>query len=423
MDEDDIRVFAEGRPPAPPYRPEARERARERLLAEARRGGRFRLPRFGWHAAAAFGVTVALVGGVGVTLSGQGAGTTSPVQSAVLSDQLNPRPGQFILIESDTMYASFSFSKDGADERHLYRTHRKIWQSVDGGENGLLLIEGREPKPWPGRELPKRAVQDERGSSWHTLASCPDRLGDHRKDYAYLSTLPADAAAMRDRVYRAAGEGSEGKAADKDLKAFTYVGDLVRETYLPKAQRTALFEAAKGIPGVEVAEGVADSADRKGVALGRVDRQGTLTQLIFDPATHMFLGERHTVVEDKGAGAPVGSVLALTAQLKVSVVDELPEAPSVGHDASCDPVQQDRATAPAEEPPSDGPADEPPSDGPADESVPIPDPEFSTEPAPDDVPSDEPAPDEGPVPSRTPVPAEEPQRSEEPTEAPPRPGK
>jgi hypothetical protein len=331
MDEDEIRAFAEGRPPAPPYRAEAREQARERLLAEARRGGRFRLPRFGLQAVAAFGVTVVLVGGVGVTLSGQGAGTARPAvsltRSAALWDELNPQPGQFILIESDTMYGSFSFGENGVETRHLYRTHRKIWQSVDGSKDGLLLIESREPKPWPGRELPEGAKVEGQGSSWGTLASCPDRLGDQRRDYAYLSKLPADAGAMRERLYNVGG-ANEDKGVDADAAAFTHVGDLARETYMPKAQRAALFEAAKGIPGVEVAEGVADSAGRKGVALGRMDTQGTLTQIIFDPATHMLLGERQTVVEDKGVDAPAGSVLALTAQLNVSVVDELPRTPT-----------------------------------------------------------------------------------------------
>ncbi|WP_188190231.1 CU044_5270 family protein [Nonomuraea sp. SYSU D8015] len=408
MDEDEIRVFAEGRPAVPPYRAEARAQARERLLAEARRGGRFRLPRFGWHAAAAFAVTIALVGGVGMTLSRQGGGTTSPVQSAVLSDQLDPRPGQYILIESDTMYPSYAYGKNGEESRHLYRTHRKIWQSVDGGKDGLLMIKGLDPKPWPGRELPPSDVTGERETGWTALPSCPGRQ-DGRTDYAYMSTLPADAAAMREHLYKRSTE-SEGKDISADMAAFTYVGDLVRETYLPKAQRDALFEAAKAIPGVEVAEGVEDSAGRKGVALGRRDPQGTLTQIIFDPATHMFLGERQTVVEDKGVGAPAGSVLALTAQLNVSVVDELPEAPTEGREAaSCGP-----APLPDNEPPSVGSTEtpEPPPTSEATIEATL-------------APSGAPAPEE-PAPTRTvtvtPRP-EEPLRSEEPTAAPPRPGK
>lgn len=324
--DDEIRQFAEGRPPAPAYRPEARARARELLLAEARGGGRFRLPRFGWQAVAAFGVTVALVGGVAAALSGRPqehlAAAAGATQSAAVAEppagDLEPRPGQFILVESDTMYGSMTMGRNGEESRHLYRTHRKIWQSVDGSADGLLLIEGREPRPWPGqRELPKDA-EGRQSSLWTTLAACPG--APHRSDYTYLSTLPTDPAALRERLYTAADE----KGVDRDERAFGAAGDLVRETYLPKAQRDALFEAVKGIPGTQVAEGVEDSAGRKGVALGRT-AGGTLTQLIFDPATHMFLGERQTVVDERAGQAPEGSVVALTAQLKVSVADRLPD--------------------------------------------------------------------------------------------------
>ncbi|MFF4617191.1 CU044_5270 family protein [Nonomuraea jabiensis] len=353
MDEDEIRTFADGRPAVPPYGAEARATARERLLAEARGGGRFRLPGFGWQAAAAFGVTVALVGGVAMALTNQGHGGTGPAtavtQSAAVSssDELAPRPGQFILIESDTMYGSMSADQSGKTSRHLYRTHRKIWQSVDGSANGLLLIEGREPRPWPGEQLPEEA-EDWQGSDWHVLPFCTSRPAGNRTDYAYLSTLPADVAGMRARLYQMPAGAGDAKGGENDRAAFDHLTDLVRETYLPKAQRDALFEAAKSIPGVQVTEGVEDSAGRKGVALGRVDPQGVLRQAIFDPATHVFMGERETVVDDRLAQAPKGSVLALTAQLKVSVVDVLPQTtPSdKGQDAACAPVGAEPATSP-----------------------------------------------------------------------------
>ncbi|WP_433510996.1 CU044_5270 family protein [Nonomuraea sp. CA-143628] len=347
--DDEIRMFADGRPAASPYPQEARAKARERLLREAREGRGFRLPKLGWQAAAAFGVTVALVGGVAVALSAQqpklGVATSAATQSAAVSDgELQPRPGQFIVVASDTMYSSFS-QANGKMTRFLYRTHREIWQSADASADGVLLIAGLSPKPWPGEPLPEEA-QKWKGESWMQLASCPDRLANFRVDYAYLSTLPNDPAAMRAFLYKRQAAQSGGKEAGKgeaDREAFVVAGDLVRETYMPRAQRDALFEAAKEIPGVQVAEGVEDSAGRKGVALGR-ESQGILEQLIFDRDTHMLLGERHTVVDAKAAGAPVGSVLALTAQLKVSVGDRLPEqAGKARKDSSCTP--QPGATA------------------------------------------------------------------------------
>ncbi|GAA2205660.1 hypothetical protein GCM10009850_011180 [Nonomuraea monospora] len=335
--DDEIRAFADGRPQAPPYGAEARARARERLVKEAR-GGR-RLPRLGWQAAAAFGVTVALVGGVAVALSNQGPGpgpATTVTQSAdVAPGELNPRPGQYIMIESETMYEAVQIGKGGEESRHLYRTHRKIWQSVDGSADGLLMIEGREPQAWPGEELPESA-KDWQGTSWHTIASCPGLRGEHRTDYAYLGTLPADPAAMREHLYRSSTAG-EGKGVDRDLAAYMRARDLLTETYLPEAQRRALFEAVKSLPGVEANEGVANSAGVEGVALSRADIGGARAQLIFDPQTLGYLGERREIVED-GGEAPKGSVVAWTAQLSTTVTDRLPdEAAQAQGDSSCQP--------------------------------------------------------------------------------------
>ncbi|MFI6926722.1 CU044_5270 family protein [Nonomuraea spiralis] len=398
--DDEIRTFADGRPSAPSYEPQARARARERLMAEARGGRRLRLPRLGWQTAAAFGVTVVLVGGVAVALSGQNTPGARPATSVVLTTgELNPRPDQFILVESDTMYGAHSVNGSGGESRHLYRQHRKIWKSVDGSKDGLLLTEGREPRPWPGEPLPVDAGNWQ-GSQWNRLASCPDRRGSNRDDYAYLSTLPADAAAMRDRLYQPVPQGKDISA---DAAAFTRAGDLVRENYLPKPQRDALFEAVKAIPGVEAAEGVADSSGRVGVALGRVTDYGVREELIFDPVEHMFLGERQTAAGEQ-AGAPKGSVLALTAQLDVSLVDALPDAPDAGADASCTaetlaptpiPSETDVATSeqPAAEvtitstmePPTAGPGDGPkpePTDTPTPGGGPVPEPTRTVTPTP-----------------------------------------
>ncbi|WP_405142152.1 CU044_5270 family protein [Sphaerisporangium sp. NBC_01403] len=348
--DDELRPFADNRPAAPPYPPEAREAARHRLLSEAAGRRRFRRPRLGWQAVGAFGLTVALVGGLGVALSSRtapvavpGATATDPASESEESVAVAPsqdaaeplpKPGQYILVESETMYTSESMGEGGTQSRYLYRTKRKIWKPVDGNSKGLLWSAGLAPKQWPGWPLPEEAKQW-RGEGWSEISGhCPGWPEDTRTDYAYLSTLPTDEAGMREYLYnRPHGD------IPADDGAFGTAGDLLRENYLPRAQRQALFEATKTIPGVVVTVGVKDSAGREGVALGR-PRNGIATMLIFDPETYMFLGERGTVVDEKAAGAPVGSVMALTAQLKVSVTDELPQAEGASKDSSCEMQEQ-----------------------------------------------------------------------------------
>ena len=53
---------------------------------------------------------------------------------------------------------------------------------------------------------------------------------------------------------------------------------------------------------------------------------GTREQLIFAPDTYRYLGERSFVVDAAKAQAPVGSQLAGTAELSVTVADSAPPA-------------------------------------------------------------------------------------------------
>jgi hypothetical protein len=126
---------------------------------------------------------------------------------------------------------------------------------------------------------------------------------------------------MREHLYR-------GLAQDPlaDYKAWGNVGSMITQAYMPSAQRAALFRAAGTIPGVETVGEAEDAAGRRGVAVAMVNMLGGVRhEYIFDPATHLYLGERVVVTDAATAGAPEGTLLTSTAQLRVEVVDHTPE--------------------------------------------------------------------------------------------------
>ncbi|WP_433254201.1 CU044_5270 family protein [Streptosporangium sp. CA-135522] len=344
MNNDEIEMVAGIRPDAPPYDHEAKSAARRGLAAAvAGRRSLWRRP----YAMVLAGALAVVVGGT-VTVMTQArereAGRTEVVvampkiapmsasevlgraaRAAARSD-LDPRDDQFIKVESQTMYGAFGGMGTDADghaqseTRYLYRSKRAIWQSANGERDGALKIEYLEPRAYPGWPIPQEAYRQEKGG-WDRLPACGKSPAYLRTDYASLKKLPDDAEGMRAHLYTGDRGGNS-----KDEAAWTAVGDMLRENYMPPAQRAALFKAVGTIPGVDVVQDAEDAAGRKGIGVGRVFA-GVREDLIFDPETYELLGERGVVVDEKVAKSPAGSLVASTAQLSVTVTDSLPEMP------------------------------------------------------------------------------------------------
>jgi hypothetical protein len=246
--------------------------------------------------------------------------------AAERSPELNPRPDQFILYKSLTMYTMGGASTAGLEMRYLYRKDRQLWSSVDGKHDGAVWWKNLTPRPYPGRPLPAQALREVGRTTLLPIPACMSAGGPEwaRHDYPYLKKLPTDAKGMLAAIRRSVGQPSPS-----DLQVWRAVGDMLAESYLPPAQRAAVFRAAKLIPGVTVVPGARDAADRTGVAVARIDEgTGVRAEIIFDPKTYLYLGEREFVVDAAKAAAPVGSQISATAELSVTVVDTAPKPPA-----------------------------------------------------------------------------------------------
>ncbi|MBE3010090.1 CU044_5270 family protein [Microbispora sp. NEAU-D428] len=331
---DEIDLVARERPDVAPYSLAAKAAVRRRLAGPAGRPARPRprpylLLAGGTALLAAAGVVAvttvltepearpAKVSPGIVTLPKVSAMSAEEVlgRAARAVTDLSPRDDQFVKVSSQTMYEADVVGEGEKESRYLYRTKRTIWLSADGTRDGSLKIEYLEPHAYPGWPIPPEAYK-EKGTEWMRLPAC-----NSARDTAYtnLKKLPADPERMRAYLYdRPHGDNPP------DTGAWTAVGDLLRETYVPAPQRAALFKAAATIPGVTVTENVEDAAGRTGIGVGRVSG-GVREEIIFDSSTYELLGERGIVVDEKEAKAPTGSLVASTAQLEVTVDDTAPE--------------------------------------------------------------------------------------------------
>ncbi|WP_406399253.1 CU044_5270 family protein [Streptomyces uncialis] len=209
------------------------------------------------------------------------------------------RDDRFVYIKSRLGYMHYGMGK----KPKLEPVHdREVWNSVDGTREGLL-------------------IEDNRNGRMKLEADTPGIPGN--TNYRELKKLPTDP----DKMYTWLYANREGDNP-ADEQVFTLFGDLVGESLMPKEQAVALYRAAARIKAVEVVDGVKDAAGRTGVALVREDEDGFQEQqLVFDPRTKEYLGERVVAVRDTGDGLKKGQLLGTSAILDREIVDKAGRRP------------------------------------------------------------------------------------------------
>lgn len=138
---------------------------------------------------------------------------------------------------------------------------------------------------------------------------------------AFMASLPRDPAALYQRL-RA---DTAGPRKSSDLAMLAYTVDILRTGLVPADLRAALYRSLAKVPGVVITEDVANLDGRRGTAFG-VGEHGLRNDVIIDPATGLFIGERK-VIEEERDGIPAGTVTEFTA-VDTVVVDGMGVRPS-----------------------------------------------------------------------------------------------
>lgn len=269
-------------------------------------------------------VTAALALVVGVGVWGgpdRPAAEPSTTQDRVVDDPLTPdlvlrgaatrvaqeqplaaRNDQFVYVESavggpDGMVTPANTT--------FVRSTRRIWLSVDGTRDGLLI-----GKVAPGRgeeQVPLPGCRNGRGCT-------PIRN--------YHDNLPSDVAAMQAWFDQQIAERNNGAVPEEkvaDSYAWAIASALLGEAYVPPATRAAIFTVLSRTEGLTVEQNVADAAGRTGVSVG-ITSNYARSEIIFDPSTYQYLGQRVVGLADSQF-LRKGQVANESAQLKIAIVD------------------------------------------------------------------------------------------------------
>lgn len=137
-----------------------------------------------------------------------------------------------------------------------------------------------------------------------------------------LAALPRDPYRLLNHIYRV----TLGMGPGPDTEALVFMADLLRSGVVPADLRAAMYEAAAMIPGVTFTEDRATLDGRTGIAIGRDEESwGVRMEIIIDPATGEFIGERSVALRDHDdIGIAAGGILSWSA-VTTTVVDSAPE--------------------------------------------------------------------------------------------------
>jgi hypothetical protein len=217
-----------------------------------------------------------------------------------------PRPDQWIYTESRRRN---SVKPGGVALGGPYRTVVvRHWKSADG----------------------KRMASSVDGAKLTFVGMMPGSMPPG--DYPSLAALPTDPDALLRWVYKDMG-GLGSTAEGRYETAYGMLTAILRDNVLPPKQEAATYRALKMIPGVTLVEKV-DAAGRPAIGLGRVAEGWVHKEVLLDPKTYTYLGERIITIKDHRidgldlkATIKKGTLQLLEVRLNAGIVDQAGQRP------------------------------------------------------------------------------------------------
>lgn len=133
-----------------------------------------------------------------------------------------------------------------------------------------------------------------------------------------LAAFPRDPVRLLNHIYLT----TAGRGSSPDGQALVFIAERLRTGVIPADLRAAFYKAAALIPGVTITENQATLDGRTGIAIGRDEGSNDRQEIIIDPETGMYIGERRVSLSGYGQ-VPAGTVVAWSA-VTATVVDSAP---------------------------------------------------------------------------------------------------
>jgi hypothetical protein len=241
------------------------------------------------------------------------------------------RPGQYLYVETHSWVTGtvqdVTFLEESLIQEWVPadRTQEWLLRSTPTGKRKFLLGTEEDLKALgpTGRRLPNGDARGRCGD-FHLQPGeqpCRQHGSWQRPTTEFFTGLPTDPHALYDRL-RA---DTKGHGQDPDVEMVVYVTDALRSGLAPAPVRANLYRALALMPSLQVVDQQANLDGRAGVALG-VDGGGTRDEMIIDPGTGQFIGERSTATQ-ADRGLPAGTVTGFSS-VTTRVADTIGDKPA-----------------------------------------------------------------------------------------------
>jgi hypothetical protein len=247
------------------------------------------------------------------------------------------RPGQYryiethawtltTLVEKDTTFRTETVTREWvpADERQEWLLRKEY-----SGKHEFLMGDERSAAGQIAAEEASNDEQMQAPCGDYSARSGPQvrqpcqgmDVGWGHPTAEWMASLPRDPVKLGERVRADVPDNDRGAA-----EVFDYATDLLRTGRVPADLRSALYKMLAAVPGIEKVDTMANLDGRVGVALG-IEDDNSRHDIVIDPDTGQFIGERDVLTEDGDTGLKKGTVLT-SSSVSVATADGLGVVPA-----------------------------------------------------------------------------------------------
>lgn len=249
-------------------------------------------------------------------------------------------PGQYRYVVTHAWYMSGMRMTDGSDYfAYLAESVKETWIPADYRQEWLLRSRDTGNRHWivgtreqalaagypvdeqliPDRE--ERAPCGDYGAASEGRQPCSREGAWQIPTPEFLAGLPKDPRQLYERLL--ADTAGRGKGPDEVV--LVYVGDVLRSGTVPADIRANLYRALAMVPSLKITDRAANLDGKIGVAYSVGEGEGR-KEIIIDPATGHFIGERETAGTDMDKVHP-GTVISFTS-VQTTIVNQLGTTPT-----------------------------------------------------------------------------------------------